>query len=65
MQLGLEQRLADAGDVAVPEDAEDTFDETLLDAVALAVLRGEEPHDGLPDGEPHGAHCMPLTPGAS
>src|SRR3712207_7513066 len=32
------QRLADARDVAVPEDAEATREEALLDAVALDVL---------------------------
>ena len=49
---GLEQRLPDAGHVAVAEDPEAARDETLLDAVALAPLVGEEAHDGLRDGEP-------------
>ena len=34
----LEQRLPDAGDVAVAEDAEAAGDQPLLDAVALGVL---------------------------
>jgi len=39
----LQQRLCDAGDVAVPEDAEATGHEPPLDAIALAVLVGKEP----------------------
>ena len=50
---GLEQRLADAGDVAVAEDAEAASEQRLLDPVALAALLGEEPHHCLPDSEPH------------
>ena len=50
---GLEQRLADAGDVAVAEDAEAAGEQRLLDAVALAALPGEEPHHCLPDREPY------------
>ena len=47
-QIGvLVQRLADPGDVAVPEDSEAPFEETLLDSVALDVLRGEEPDERL------------------
>ena len=38
----LQQRLADTGDVAVPEDAEAAGNEPLLDSVPLAVLAGEE-----------------------
>ena len=45
--LGLEQRLADAGDVAVPEDPEAAGDEALLRAVALGVLVGQEAHERL------------------
>ena len=43
----LEERLADAGHVAVTEDAPDPREEALLDAVALDVLRREEPQEGL------------------
>ena len=57
VQLRLEQRLPDASDIAVAEDAEDTLDETVLDAVALAALGREETHDGLPHGESHCAHA--------
>jgi hypothetical protein len=63
VQLGLEQSLADTCHVAVPEDAEAAFDEAVFDTVPLAALRGEEPDDGLPDGESLGAHA-PL-PGTS
>ena len=52
-QLGLEQGLTDAGDVAVTEDAEAASDEPALDAVALAVLAGQEPDRRLGDGEPY------------
>ena len=51
-QLGLQQRLADAGDVAVAEDAEAAGEELLPLAVALAPLVGEEAHHGLGHGEP-------------
>jgi hypothetical protein len=47
----LVERLAEAGDVAVPEDPEAAAEEALLDAVALDELRGEEPEQGLPRGE--------------
>ncbi len=47
------QRLADAGDVAVAEDAEAAAEEALLDAVALDVLGGEEPDERLCSREPH------------
>ena len=47
-QIGvLVQRLADSGDVAVPEDPEAPFEEPLLDSVPLDVLRGEEPDERL------------------
>ena len=49
----LEQRLADARDVAVPEDAEAAGDQPLLDPVALGVLVGQEAHQRLGDREPH------------
>ena len=59
VQLGLQQRLADAGDVAVAEDPEAAGDQPLLDAVALRVLGGQEPHQRLGDGEPDGHACLP------
>ena len=59
VQLGLEQRLADARDVAVPEDAEAAFDEPVLDTVTLAALGSEESHDGLADRETDRAHAFP------
>jgi hypothetical protein len=37
-QLGLEQRLTDAGDVAVAEDAEAAGEQLVAAAVALTVL---------------------------
>ena len=47
-QIGvLVQRLADPGDVAVAEDPEAPLEEPVLDAVALDVLRGEEPYERL------------------
>ena len=54
MQLRLEERLADPGQVAVAENPEAPFDEPMLDAVPLAVLRTEEPDHGLCDREPGG-----------
>ena len=58
VQLGLQQRLADAGDVAVAEDAEAPGDQPLLAAVALGVLGGQEPDERLRDGEPDGHACL-------
>ena len=55
-QLLLEQRLADAGDVAVAEDAQAPHHQALALAVALAPLVREEAHHRLRDGEPHGLH---------
>ena len=52
-QLGLQQRLAEPGHVAVAEDAEAAGEEPVLDAVPLAALRGQEPDQRLGDGEPH------------
>ncbi len=47
-QIGvLVERLPDSGDVAVPKDPEAPFEEPLLDAVPLDVLRGEEPDERL------------------
>jgi hypothetical protein len=60
-QRGLEQRLPDAGHVAVPEDAEAAGDQPLLDAVALAVLGGEETDDCLGDRQPAGGHSSPTA----
>jgi hypothetical protein len=53
VELGLQQRLAHAGDVAVAEDAETAGEQRVGHAVPLAALGREEPDDGLPDGEPH------------
>ena len=47
--LILQEGLADAGHVAVTEDAEGPGDEALLDAVALGVLVGQETDGGLGD----------------
>ena len=54
LHLGLEQRLPDTGHVAVAEDSEDSGHEPLLDPVALGVLAGQELHECLGGGEPHG-----------
>src|SRR5207244_5002195 len=43
----LEERLPDAGDVAVAEDAPHALEEQRLLAVALDVLRGQEPDERL------------------
>ena len=43
----LDERLAQARDVAVPEDAPDALDEALLLAVVLAVLNLQVLHDRL------------------
>jgi hypothetical protein len=51
--LCLQQRLADAGHVAMPEDPEAAGDGALLDTVAFGPLVGQKPHDGLGDGQPH------------
>jgi hypothetical protein len=40
----LGESLADAGHVAVAEDAKAAFDEAMLHAVPLDVLRGEKTH---------------------
>ena len=45
------QRLAEAGDVAVAEDAEAAGEEALAPPVALDVLGGEEADERLRDGE--------------
>ena len=48
----LPQRLAEAGDVAVPEDAQAAGEEARARAVALDLLRGQEADEGLGDGDP-------------
>src|SRR3954451_21841667 len=48
----LQERLADAGHVAVAEDADRASEEGLSFAVALDALGGEEPHNGLADCDP-------------
>lgn len=50
---GLQERLADAGDVAVAEDPPGGGDEPVAVAVPLGVLAREEADEGLRDGEPH------------
>ena len=53
-RLGLlEQRLPDARDVAVTEDAETARDQPLLDAVALGVLDTQEPDQRLRHRQSH------------
>ncbi len=54
----LQQRLAEAGDVAVAEDAPGGADEPPPDAVALGVLGGEETDQRLCDGQA-GGHRYP------
>ena len=57
-ELGaLEQRLTDARDVAVPEDAPAAGEEGVLDAVALDVLLLEESDERLGHGQP-GRHRL-------
>jgi len=43
----LVERLPDAGDIAVPEDPEAPLEETLLDTVALHMLRSEKTDESL------------------
>ncbi len=54
----LQQRLADAGDVAVAEDAPGGADEPLPHAVAFGVLGGQEAYERLGDRQP-GRHRCP------
>ena len=49
----LEQRLPDARDVAVPEDAEAAGDQPLLDPVALAELDAQEADQRLRHRQSH------------
>jgi hypothetical protein len=56
-EFGLfEEGLADSPHVAVPEDAEAAPEEAMLDPVALDVLVGEEPYEGLRRCQSHGRH---------
>src|SRR5260221_14427559 len=55
----LRQRLADAREIAVAEDAPAAGEEPLLDAIALDVLLPEEPHQRLGHREPW--HQPPRT----
>jgi hypothetical protein len=50
----LRERLSDPGEVAVAKDAEAAFEQSMLHAVALRVLRGHEAHQGLGGSETHG-----------
>ena len=54
VDLGLQQRLAQTGHVAVTEDAEAALEELVLDSVGLAVLLAQELHGRLGDGEVEG-----------
>ena len=47
----LHDPLAEAGHVAVTEDAPETLDEAVLMAVTRDVLRADEPHQCLTDRE--------------
>jgi hypothetical protein len=61
-QFGLEQRLAKPGHVAVTEDAGAAGEKLVLDPVPLGPLRGQEPDDRLPHGQPHRAWGYQLWP---
>lgn len=50
---GLQQRLADAGDIAVPEDAPHPGDRPVPHPVPLGELHRQEADQCLRDGEPH------------
>jgi hypothetical protein len=64
-ELGLQQGLPHAREVAVPEDAQAAREEPVLRAVALGHLSGEEPDDRLRDGQPDGTGHDRLPPAAS
>ena len=71
LELGLQERLPEAGDVAVAEDPEAAGEQLLLDAVALGVLHRQEPHGRLGDRQPHrlartwpGVHRLPSSRGS-
>ena len=53
--LVLQERLTDASNVAMAEDAKGTRDEAALNAVALGVLVGQEANDRLRDRQAHGS----------
>ena len=53
VEFGLQQRLTDAGHVAVPEDAEAAGEELAPYAISLGVLLTQELDDRLADGQPH------------
>jgi hypothetical protein len=60
----LRERLSDPGQVAVTEDAEAAFEQSMLHAIALRMLRGQKAHQGLGGGETHDAHLpegLPIT----
>ena len=61
---GLQQGLADPGDVAVAEDAPGARDQPVAYAVALGVLGGQEPHQGLGDGQSAGGGAQQDCSGA-
>ena len=50
------QRLAEAGDVAVPEDREDAGEERHFPAIDHGPLGGQIAHQGLRHGQPDGLH---------
>ena len=64
-QFGLQQRLTEPGDVAVPEDPEAAGEELAFHAVSLGVLLAEEFHDGLGDGQPDGGGAPCRAGGAA
>jgi hypothetical protein len=56
------QRLTEPGDIAMPKDAKDAGDQTLANAIALAVLGGEEADGCLGNGESTGvAHGIGVS----
>ena len=55
----LVERLAEAGDVAVAEDREDTRKQGRLGAVDNGALRDEILHQGLGHGQAYGLHLVP------
>ena len=63
--VGLEQSLTEASDVAVTEDAERPGEQTLTLTVAFGPLVREVAHEGLTDGESNrgGSHHRSLSDG--
>src|SRR3970282_1405919 len=53
------ERLPEAGDVTVSEDSPHARDEALLPAIALHVLPGHEPDDGLASRKSNRRHRGP------